>query len=278
MNILDNRALKILGRYVLISILAIIWLYPLIIVISTSVRTQMDIVCRGVFKLPAKIIFDNFSKAWELGNFSIFYKNSVIISFIKVPIGIFVSALAAYPLAKWNFKLRDGIFYFFILGFGIPVTVTLLPLTILLNKIHLLNTLWSLLFPYIAFGLPFQILTCRGFFRTIPDELIEAARIDGCGEISIFSKIILPLSRPALAALFIIDFVATWNEFPMALIFIHDDRWKTIPLGIMYFQGQFSSSYGVINAGVALSILPVLFVYILLQRYFVEGTAGALKG
>ena len=108
---------------------------------------------------------------------------------------------------------------------------------------------------------------------------VDSARIDGCTEFRIYWNIILPLAKPAIAALFIIDFLATWNEFLMALIFIHSDEWKTIPLGLMLFQGQHSSSYPLINAGVLLSILPVLIIYLLLQRYFVSGiTAGALKG
>jgi len=118
----------------------------------------------------------------------------------------------------------------------------------------------------------------RGFFRGIPDELVDAARIDGCTEFLVLLRVILPLSVPALLALFIMDFLATWNEFLMALIFIHSDKWKTVPLGMMYFQGQFASSYPIINAGVLLGILPVVVVYVLLQRYFVSGiTAGALK-
>ena len=122
-------------------------------------------------------------------------------------------------------------------------------------------------------------MVCRGFFRSIPTELIDSARIDGCTEFRIYWNIILPLAKPAIAALFIIDFLATWNEFLMALIFIHSDKWKTIPLGLMLFQGQFASSYPLINAGVLLSILPVLIIYILLQQYFVSGiTTGALKG
>jgi len=112
----------------------------------------------------------------------------------------------------------------------------------------------------------------------VPDELIDAARIDGCTEFRILWKIVLPLATPAVLALFIIDFLATWNEFLMALIFIHSDKWKTVPLGLMYFQGQFGSSYPIICAGVLIAIIPVLVVYIVLQRYFVSGiTAGALK-
>jgi raffinose/stachyose/melibiose transport system permease protein len=253
-------------------------LFPFAIVVLTSLRTQQDIVTRGVFAPPESATFQSFPDAWRMGRFSVYYKNSLSICLVKVPLGIFIAAMAAYPLAKYRFPLREPLLIFFLLGLGIPVNVVLLPLTILLKRLYLLDNLWGLLFPYIVFGLPFQILVLRGFFRGIPDELVDAARIDGCTEFLVLLRVVLPLSVPAMLALFIIDFLATWNEFLMALIFIHSDKWKTVPLGMMYFQGQFASSYPIINAGVLLAILPVVVVYLLLQRYFVSGiTAGALK-
>lgn len=258
--------------------LTLLVLFPFAIVVLTSLRTQQDVVTRGVFAPPESVTLRNFPDAWRMGRFSVYYKNSLSICLVKVPLGIFVAALAAYPLAKYRFRLRETLLAFFLLGLGIPVNVVLLPLTILLKRLYLLDNLWGLLFPYIVFGLPFQILVLRGFFRGIPDELVDAARIDGCTEFLVLLRVILPLSVPALLALFIMDFLATWNEFLMALIFIHSDKWKTVPLGMMYFQGQFASSYPIINAGVLLGILPVVVVYVLLQRYFVSGiTAGALK-
>jgi len=265
--------------YVLLGLLAIIWLFPFLIVVFTSIKTQAEVLNKGVFALPQGIVLKNFAEAWKMGHFNVFYRNSLIICLTKVPAGIFVASLAAYPLAKYKFPLRDSILLFFLLGLGIPIHITLLPVSILLKKIHLLNTLGALFFPYIAFGLPFEILVCWGFFRTIPTELVDAARIDGSSQFMVYWRIIMPLAKPALAALFIIDFLATWNEFLMALIYIHSEKWKTVPLGMMYFQGQFSSSYVIISSGVLISILPVLIVYILLQRYFVSGiTAGAIKG
>jgi raffinose/stachyose/melibiose transport system permease protein len=264
--------------FFLLIFLTLLVLFPFAIVVLTSLRTQQDVVTRGVFAPPEFVTLQNFPDAWRMGRFSVYYKNSLSICLVKVPLGIFIAALAAYPLAKYRFRLRETLLAFFLLGLGIPVNVVLLPLTILLKKLYLLDNLWGLLFPYIVFGLPFQILVLRGFFRGIPDELVDAARIDGCTEFLVLLRVILPLSVPAVLALFIMDFLATWNEFLMALIFIHSDKWKTVPLGMMYFQGQFASSYPIINAGVLLGILPVVVVYVLLQRYFVSGiTAGALK-
>jgi ABC-type sugar transport system, permease component len=269
---------KIAG-IIFLCLLAVIWLIPFLILIFTAVKSQSDLYARGVLAFPTGIEFKNFFDAWRMGKFSIFYRNSLIISFVKVPIGIFVASLAAFPLAKFDFKFKDSILFLFLLGLGIPIHITLLPVSIILNKMHILNTLVGLFFPYIAYGLPFQILVCRGFFRTIPGELIEAARIDGCSDWRVYGRILLPLAKPALSALFIMDFLSTWNELLMALIYIHSEQWKTVPLGILYFQGQFASSYPIICAGVLLSIIPVMLVYIFLQRYFVSGvTSGAVKG
>ena len=265
-------------EFLVLVILAFFILFPFWVVVNTAFRTQQDVINRGVFALPDNLNWKSFSDAWKMGNFRTYYKNSLLITLIKVPAGILVAALAAYPLAKYRFRMRDSLFAFFLLGLGVPVNVVLLPLTVLLKKLGLLDTLGALFFPYIVFGLPLQILILRGFFMGVPDELIDAARIDGCTEFRILWKIVLPLATPAVLALFIIDFLATWNEFLMALIFIHSDKWKTVPLGLMYFQGQFGSSYPVICAGVLIAIIPVLVVYIVLQRYFVSGiTAGALK-
>lgn len=207
-----------------------------------------------------------------------YFKNSIIISLIKVPTGVIIASLVAFPLAKWKFKFKGLLFIFFLVGLAVPIHVTLLPNTITLNSLNILNTLPGLYFPYIAFGLPMQILILRGFFITIPDPFLEAAYIDGASDFDVYRKIMLPLAKPAVAALVIMDFLATWNEFTMALIFIQSEEWKTVPLGLMGLQGQFSSNYPTVMAATLVAILPVILVYILLQRYFVAGLGGGIKG
>ncbi|WP_343417820.1 carbohydrate ABC transporter permease [Candidatus Flexifilum breve] len=136
-----------------------------------------------------------------------------------------------------------------------------------------------MILPYIAFGVPYQVFLLNGFFKSIPRELDEAARIDGCTNFVLFWRVILPIAIPALAALTILDFVATWNEFAIALVILQSKDMWTIPLSFGAFQGQFSSNYQLLNAAVVTSILPVLIVYLIFQRYFVSGLAtGALKG
>lgn len=260
-------------------LLSLLWMLPIISVLLTSVRSQGDLLSNGIFSWPKNFRWDNFVKAWAAGDFSIYFKNSLFLILMKVPLGIFISALAAYPLAKMSFRLNQPIFLFFLIGLAVPIQVVLQPLVVMMKGLGVGNTLFALLPPYVAFGIPLQVLVLRGFFRQIPTELVEAARVDGASELSIFFRIMVPLTVPALAALAIIDSLATWNEFLLALVLIGEHAWRTVPVGLMQFQGEHNSDYTVLMAGVALSIIPVLIIFLLLQRYFVAGlTAGAVKG
>ncbi len=260
-------------------LLSLLWLLPIISVLLTAVRSQGDLFARGIFGWPRTFRWDNFVKAWVAGDFSIYFRNSLFVIFMKVPLGILVSSLAAYPLAKMTFRMNQPIFLFFLIGLAVPIQVALQPLVIMMRDLGLSNTLFALLPPYVAFGIPLQVLVMRGFFRQIPTELVEAARVDGASELTIFFKIMVPLSVPALAALAIIDTLATWNEFLLALVLISEKESRTVPIGLMQFQGEHASDYTVLMAGVAISIIPVLIIFLFLQRYFVTGlTAGAVKG
>jgi raffinose/stachyose/melibiose transport system permease protein len=264
--------------YLGLTILALLWLVPFVMILLTAVRAQGDLISNGVFALPERIVWENFTRAWTLGRFSTYFRNSLLLILLKVPLGILIAALAAYPLAKMRFRFSTAIFVFFLVGLAIPIHVTLVPLLTMMQSFGIAGSLLALLPPYVVFGLPFQIFVLRGFFRTVPSELLEAARLDGASELTIFGQIMLPLSLPALATLFIIDALATWNELLIALVLISADAWRTVPVGLLHFQGQFSSRYTELMAGVLISILPILLIYIFLQRYMVSGlTAGALK-
>lgn len=265
--------------FVVFSLAALLFLLPVLILIVTSLRSDPDFLTRGVFSFPRSLRLENFTDAWNIGAFATTYKNSALITFVKVPLGLLVSALAAYPLAKMRFRFDNALFIFFVAGLAVPIHVALLPLFIIERHIGLLGSLWALLLPYIAFGLPFQIFVLRGFMRLIPSEIVEAARVDGAGDLLIFVRLMIPLVAPALATLAIIDAVATWNEFLMALVLLPDANTRTLPLGLLNFFTQFSGSYTKLSAGLVIAIVPLLIVYIFLQRYLVSGLAGgAVKG
>jgi len=273
-----KRRIKGVGLFLILFLMALVFLIPFGIVAFTSVKSQGELIMGGVLALPKQFRWSNFVRAWEIGKFGIYFKNSGLLLLIKVPLGIFLAALAAYPLAKMKFRFNNAIFILFLLGLTIPVHVILIPMVVMVKNLGITNTLWSLIFPYVAMGLPFQIFVMRGFFRLIPDELLEAARIDGASELWIFLRIMLPLSLPALATLYIIDAVATWNELLVALVLVNADAARTVPLGLLRFQGQFASNYTQMMAGVLIVIAPMITLYIFLQQYLIAGlSAGAVK-
>jgi raffinose/stachyose/melibiose transport system permease protein len=202
--------------------------------------------------------------------------NSLVISLIKVPLGLVVAALAAFALARLRFRWQKLVLALIVMGTMVPIQVAIAPIFRIILSMGLLNSTAGLLLPYIAFGIPFQVFVLYGFFRAIPFELDEAAKIDGASTLGLFWKVILPLARPALGALFILDFVATWNEFSIAVAILHDQRAYT---ALQNFNSQYQSAYGQLNAAIVMSIIPVLIVFLLFQRYFVSGAfSGAVKG
>lgn len=269
----------IVGLWLGLAAAAIIWIAPFFFILLTSLKTRPDLIKTGAFGLPTVIAWENFSKAWNRADLSTTALNSAIISFTKVPIGLFISSLAAFALTRMRFRYQQVLFTIFVAGTLIPVQVALGPLFRMILEMGLLNKYLGILLPYIAFGVPYQVFILRGFFRTIPKELDDAARIDGASAFGLYWRIILPLARPALAALFILDFVATWNEFSIALVILQrQDSW-TVPLSFQAFMGQFGNNYTELNAAIIMAILPVVIVYLLFQRYFVSGLAsGAVKG
>ena len=264
--------------WVALVLTALIWVVPIVFIVFTSLKSEADIYGRNVFAPPVHPAWGNYVHAWDRGNFSTTLLNSVLITTIKVPLGIIISAALAYALSQTKLRFRDTIFLVLLCGTMIPFQVLLAPLFTLVNGLGLTNTYVGVILPYIAFGIPYQVFVLRGFFRQIPGEMREAAQMDGASHLAIFARIYLPLAVPALAALVILDFVATWNEFAMALVILQDQSRWTLPLGLMSFQGQFASAYGPLNAAIVMTVIPAVIVYLIFQRYFVSGLmAGAVK-
>jgi raffinose/stachyose/melibiose transport system permease protein len=269
----------VIGLWIVVAIAALIWALPIIFMLFTSLKTRDAIFDTPAFLPPTEFAWANYAEALGRGNLLNSAKNSAIIALIKVPLGLLVASMAAFALARLKVPLGRVILMLLVLGTMVPIQVALAPLFRIVLGLGLLNTYPGIILPYLAFGIPYQIFILYGFLRAIPRELDEAARIDGTTNWQLYWNIILPLARPALAALFILDFVATWNEFAIALVVLQSQDAWTVPLALQGFNTQFSSSYGPLTAAIMLSILPVLAVYLMFQRYFVEGTfSGAVKG
>ena len=259
-------------------VIAILWITPFIFITFTSLKTAAQIAQTSPFSPPLTPAWENFTKAWAKGNFSRAVFNSALITVIKVPLGLFISAMAAYSLSRIEFAGQRVIYLLILFGTMIPFQVMLAPIFGVVNSFHLINSYVGVILPYLAFGVPYQVFILYGFFKEVPRELSEAAQIDGASHFTIFWRIFLPLSLPVLSALLILDFVATWNEFAMALVILQDNRMWTLPLSLMSFQTQFSRDYGQLNAAIIMTVLPAIIVYMIFQRYFVSGlTSGAIK-
>lgn len=264
--------------YVILIFLTLVWIAPIFTLVATAVKSKKDLYNNiGLFALPDKIAWSNFVTAVTKGRLIGYMKNGAIISCLKVPLGIVVEALAAFALTRLNIKHKTGIFIFFLIGMMLPMQSALVPINVIYSRLNLLNTYFGLFYVYVGFGISFGILILRGFFRTIPKEIDEAGYIDGCSKFRLFWNIILPMSKPAIATLIITDFLATWNEYLLASVIINDNTKKTVPVGLMTFIGEHSTDFSLLCAGVLVSIIPVMIVYLVFQRYFVEGMAGAVK-
>lgn len=258
---------------------ALVWIIPLIFVFFTSVKTAAEVNSSPAWSLPSEWHWANYSAAAERGNLWVTGLNSALITVVKVPIGLAISTLAAFALSRIRFKFSLLFTGIIALGAMIPVQIALGPMFGMTMRIGLLDSLIGLLGPYLAFGLSYQTLVMVGFFSSIPNELEEAARVDGASTFRLFRSVILPLAKAPLAALLILDFVATWNEFPMARTLLQSQDSWTIPLAIDSFNSQYASNYGELNAFIVMTIVPVIIVYLAFQRYFVDGAlSGAVKG
>lgn len=266
------------GVLILITVGALVWVLPFFLLVLSSIRPLEDFMRYGPISLPRTVTLGNFAKAWDVGNFATTYRNSLIITIVKVPLGVFLSAMIAFALAKLRMRFRRALLFAIVLGLTVPIYIVLVPLFSLVRDLHLIDNLFGLLGPYLAFGIPFEVLVLHAFFRRLPNEIFEAATVDGAGPWRQFFQILLPLSIPVLITVLVLDAVATWNELLMALTILNSDQNKTLPLGLLNFAGQYTTDYSGAAAAILVAVVPILIVYAFMQRYIVSGlTAGAVK-
>lgn len=265
------------GRYILLIAFLLIFLVPFLWIMFWALKTEEEI---GInpFSLPVPAHWENIPRVWNVGRYSKYLPNTLIYAF-SIATGVCtLSCLAGYALARIKFPGRQVVFVLFLLGLMVPFFALMVPLFYLVRDLQLLGTRHALIWPGIAMGLPFGIFLMRSFFIGLPQELADAARIDGCREWQVFRHIMLPLAWPGLTTLAVFEFLWTWNMFVEPLVLVQKDELRPVGLAILFFTGRYSVDRGMIAAGVMMTILPVILVYLLLQRKFIEGiTAGALK-
>jgi multiple sugar transport system permease protein len=264
--------------YIVLILSAFLWFVPILTALITSVRTFDDILVNGFISLPEKITFENFITAWERGGLKRYLPNSFIITLPSLFLTLLLSSLGAYALARFKFKGNRLLFYIFVGGMLLPFQVLMLPVFRLTDLLGLYDTYWGLIGIHTAFQLGFCTFMLRNYMRTVPGEIIEAARMDGCSELRIWAQIMLPLTLPAIAAIAILEFTWIFNDYLWAIVLLRSDSLKPITAGLATLQGQFVTDWPVIVAGALIGTVPTLLVFLFLQRYFIEGlTMGSTK-
>ncbi|BBI33434.1 carbohydrate ABC transporter permease [Cohnella abietis] len=260
-----------------LAVYAVVTLYPLIWLMLSAFKTNADFA--HPFAIPKVWHWENLQKAWTVSHMGTAMVNSIIVTTVALALTLVLGALAAYVLSRFQFKFKVLIMGFFLLGMLIPIHSTLVPLFILMNKIHMLNTYPALILPYVAFQLPIAIFIATAYMSTFPKDIEEAAFVDGMGYWGIFWKIILPLASPALATVAILSVLRFWNEFSFALVFISKASLKTVPLSLSVFANGYGTDYKLTMAAMAISVIPTIAVYLLFSEKIMKGmTAGAVKG
>ena len=277
-KITARRLFAEIGRQFMLVTAAAVVITPIVYIILASFKTKTDYI-RNQIGLPKPFVLDNYQALLKDGQLFLWFKNSTIVTVLSVIIAVVIAAIAAYAFSRINFAGREKIFNFIIALMIIPPIVMIIPLFVLATRAHLVNTYWSAIIIYTGLMLPFGIYLLRNFFVTIPESIIDSARIDGCGDWGIFIRIIIPLSRSALITLVVVSVLWVWNELLIALIFLQKDELTTLMVGLIQFQGRFRINQPVILAGVFASMVPMVIIYLIGQRFFVKGlTAGATKG
>ncbi len=265
-------------QYVVLSIITLIILVPIVMLVFASLKNTGEMFL-SPYTIPNPPRWENYAGILSSPSFWVFLRNSLLVMAATTAGELLVCSLAAFVFARMKFRGKDLAFNFLTLGLMFPVTVAIMPVYLVIRQMQLTDTLIAVILVQTAFGISQNLLILRGFFAAVPTELQDAAAIDGCDTFGFFWRIMLPLVRPALAAVGALTMIVSWNDLLTPLVILDSESKWTLPLGTMQFQGQYSSDIAVVSAFVALSAVPAILFYIFAERQIVSGlTAGALKG
>lgn len=270
------------GKVVLWTILifiAIIQIFPLVWLFNFSLVSSTEMFTNGLLVIPETVQWNNYKTAFTEGNFTLYLLNSILINTIAVVSVVLISVTVGFACKRMRWKLSGLVKTLILMGMMIPIHATLLPNYRIYSQLGLIDSVWAVLIPYIAFSLPQGLFLMTSFMEAIPVDLEEAAAIDGCGIYRIVFQIMLPLLKGPIATISIMTFLNNWNEFIMASTYLSSKTWKTLPFAVLEFTGEYSSNYAVQFAVMALTALPAVIIYLLLNKHITKGVAlGAVKG
>ncbi len=265
--------------YAVLTVIVVLYSAPSIGVLLASLKSTAEISQVGVWTLPRAFDLSNYVEAWNGGNAGVYIRNSFLVTIPATAVSIMLGVLAGYTLSKLRFRGSNALFIFFVAGLFFPPQIALIPLFRLFNDLRLYDTLWALIIVHVAFGIPICTLILKNFFAAVPTAIREAGIIDGANEWQILTRLMIPLSLPALAVLTTLQFTWIWNDFLWPVILIRSDEMRTVMVGLASLKGQYSVAYGVQSAMAVYASIPTLLVFIFFQRFFIRGlTFGSVKG
>ncbi len=264
--------------YVFFCLMMVLYLAPLVWIALTSVKDRAEIY-KSPFGWPSAFHWENYAAAWTGGKLGIAMLNSLFVCVVTLILTILIGSMAAFAIARLKWKLSGAAMVYILIGMMIPVHCVLIPLFVRFAKIGLSNNLWGLILPYLTFSLPTCVFIMSGFFRSIPNELLESACMDGCTIYQIFFKICFPLARTGLFVTGLMTFIGNWNELLLALVFVSDANKKTLPVALTKFVTPYQTNYDKMFPAIMIAIIPTIIVYCLFSNQIVDGlTTGAVKG
>ncbi len=262
--------------YTVMSIAALVFVLPLLWMVMSSFKTKREIFA-SPFTLPTSIDFSVWASAWERGNLGQYIVNSLITTTASV-LGILVFGLAAaYAFSRFTFRYKNLLLAPFVLGLLLPVQSYLTAQARIFDSMHLLNTRWALIIPYTGLGLSLAVFLLKGYLDSLPKELFEAARVDGCGDFTMLWRIVLPLMVPGLSTVAVFSVLSTWNEFLLAMLYVLNDGLRTIPVGLLAFSGKYSTDYPTLFAALSIITIPMIAIYVVFHKQVIAGvTEGSV--
>lgn len=273
-----HRNLEKIFWYLLLFLFSLVTIFPFLWIFLTAFKGPTD----AVYSTPPQLIphdptLGNFVRVWNQLPVGSFFSNSIIVAVATTGLNVLITSLAAYPFAKMKFPGRDAIFYFLLATLIVPIQLTYIPSFVLAVRVfHYYDSVRALILPNVASV--FNIFLLRQAFKTVPNDLIDAARMDGASELRIWWDVLLPVIRPSLATVAIFTFVTSWNDFLWPSLMLPTMQNKTLPVGLAALQGMFSSDFRGTAAGVTMTVIPIMIFFIALQRQFIRGLSGAVKG
>ena len=263
--------------YAVMTTISLAFIVPLVWMVMSAFKTQQQIF-DSPWSLPTSIDLSVLATAWERGGFGTYVGNSIIVTTVAVSAILVFGAMAAFALSRLKFRFRGFFLVFLALGLLLPVQSYFVAQSSLLNAIGINDTLLALIIPYIGLGLSLAVYLLKAYLDTLPRELFESARVDGCGDMRMFVALVFPLIRPGLATVAVFSILSAWNEFLLATLYIQSDEYKTIPVGLVAFTGRYATDYPLLFAALSIITIPMIGIYVIFHRQVTSGiTEGTLR-